>query len=245
MPTTLGSLGLLTLSSLAPVLAIPRSVAIETAETAPPINHESTIHIPDIFPATLTYISSTTVHWKLGPGPTPNWVSLVIDATTTTTDIWPSAPTKFPHEHVLTLQATSALTSWSLGVENPEKTTTTVSSSWYTTAVIWKPVDGVEYLDGKPSCEGRERSGLEGWLPDSKCVEAGLSTGCDRQCGVVSGFYWCLRYDQETWLRGEDVAMGRMCWGDEAEKIQLVEPCLAGDYKTSCISGAEENKVSL
>ncbi len=69
--------------------------------------------------------------------------------------------------------------------------------------------------------------------PDAECEARGLHTGCQGQCSLGDdGAFWCL----QRWYRTRDQApaMGRACWGGQLQYVQLMKPCLVGDYRIGC-----------
>jgi hypothetical protein len=174
---------------------------------------------------------------------------MVLEYTTSTIDPWPALPTDFPLTHIVTLIATNDVKPRALQPGGPFTTAERHTSTWHSTFILWKPVDAVEFLEGDPPCEGAEEVDKR-WTPDHTCKEEGLRTGCTRQCDVFSGLYWCARYmagsslgeTEGQQLTPEKGVGGRVCWGNGSEVVQLLQPCVAGDYKAGCVPGARRDK---
>ena len=68
--------------------------------------------------------------------------------------------------------------------------------------------------------------------PDPACEALGLHTGCQGQCALEDGVFWCL----QRWRAAQDrmPAMGRACWGGNREYLQLMTPCRTGDFRIGC-----------
>jgi len=222
----------------------PKTASITTATATVALSEtKPTYHLPATFPSTLTYVSTGIRTVTLGSTPSAGRPTVVSVAwTTSTIDPWPALPTDFPLTHVVTL----------VGVEDDldaknrgtgATATARRTSTSYTTFVLWKPVDAVEFLTGEPGCEagGEEEDGPG---PARACEEMGFQTGCRRQCPVFSGLYWCSKYGngqvKEAQLSSPGLAeggvTGRVCWAEGHEIMQLMEPCLEGDLQPGCIS---------
>lgn len=191
------------------------------------------------YPTTLTSITSQTSSNTAYPNPA--WPIIYQAAYTTVQTVtllepWTAAPTRFPYTLVQTVitrrTVTYAVTPCRMPCGTPPMTsigatTQTALSTWLLHAPA--PTDlGVDLKVASLPCAECASSA---YAPDPRCEALGLDTGCQGQCRMRDGMWWCLR---RRYLDGSELEMGRACWGNGDQFQQLATPCVVGDHALGC-----------
>ncbi|TPX12607.1 uncharacterized protein E0L32_000784 [Thyridium curvatum] len=106
-------------------------------------------------------------------------------------------------------------------------TTATVPSTW---VVAGAPQPTNLAVGRDPACG---KSPIAAAAEAPQCASRGLHTGCQGQCQLRDGAFWCLLMGYADY-KVDSLKMGRACWGGDNQFEQLNTPCLEGDQRTAC-----------
>lgn len=186
------------------------------------------------YPTTITRVWSAT-NTQITPYnpmlPVDYYSKTVISTVTVTIlEPWPAPPSAFPYTMRQTAISRSTVESRMLKTLNsPTVTYITTGTATGTSAwVLWPPRPTDMAVGARLPCQECEP---QGWESDPRCENLGLDTACQGQCEKKDGLWWCY---QRYYTDGQDLAMGRVCWGNSTEYAQLVEPCIATDHQVAC-----------
>lgn len=230
------------LSSLSLVIILVYVSLYKTAQAAPTPPSASNINAlapATAYPTTVTSIWSTTETSASQPGP---WgavymIYMTTLRTVTLLEPYPAQIQTYPATVVQTAVSKETHTTRITYSSANGPVSTTIDSRTVSVPSTWvlhqaQPTDLA--AGTTPAGLPCEECAPASWQADSRCAGNGLQTACQRQCDLRDGVWWCYRMYYSDY--GTGVQMGRACWGNGSYFEQLVEPCVAGDHRLSCVS---------
>jgi hypothetical protein len=199
---------------------------------------------PTGYPTTLSSVYSYTRSTGIAPNAAFQVFLTQIAYTTATVTVyepWAAAPTSYPLTKVLTELSTVTYSERVVfgGTEPDYTSSSTAIVTAPRTWVLHAPPAPTDLPVGAslPSCDAS--CPPAGWTPDPRCEALGLDTACQGQCRQRDGVWWCYRRYR---LEGPEVAMGRVCWGNQTLLGELLEPCVVTDHRVQCVPCKGENQ---